>query len=67
MVLVETETKGYVRDTTNMSLINTNKKSYDIYKSQKKIQLKKQEEINELKNELNSLKDLLKTVIESKS
>jgi len=67
MVLVETETVGYVRDTTNMSLINTNKKAYDIYKAQKKIQSQKQSEINDLKNELNSLKELLKSVIESKS
>lgn len=61
MALIQTETSGFLRDTSNMSLVNSNKKAYDIYKQQAKIRAQKEKEIQDLKNELAELKELIKS------
>ena len=62
MSLVSTEQAGFLRDTSNMALINNNKKTYDLYKKQKQIQEEKKQEITNLKNELEELKQLVRSM-----
>lgn len=63
MPLIKTETAGFMRDTSNMALINNNTRAYEIYKNQKKAQSNRQKEIAELKDEIEGLKKLLHSVI----
>ena len=60
MALLQTETGGFLRDTSNMALVSNNKKAYDIYKQQIKIRQQKDQEIETLKSELEELKKLIK-------
>lgn len=66
MALVSTEQAGFLRDTSNMALINNNKKTYDLYKKQKQIQAEKKQEIDTLKTELEELKKMIQLMSQGK-
>ena len=53
-----------VRDNYSKAIINTDKTAYEEYMNRKKNFLRKEEELNSLKNEVGELKDLVKTLID---
>jgi diphthamide synthase (EF-2-diphthine--ammonia ligase) len=59
MALVQTETTGFLRDTTNMALVNNDTRAYEIHKRQSAQRRKQETETQELKDQVQELKDLV--------
>lgn len=58
------DNKGLFRDEKTNSIINCDDLQYNQYLKMKELSLKKNNEINELKMELNEMKETLKYVLE---
>lgn len=58
------DNKGLFRDEKTNSIINCDDLQYNQYLKMKELSLKKNNEINELKMELNEIKETLKYVLE---
>lgn len=63
MALIQTESSNLKRDTTNMALINHNVKAYEIHKNVQAKRIEKEEELNNMKNQIQELKSLLELAL----
>jgi hypothetical protein len=55
----------YSRDMKTGAIINTNEMAYQNYMKSKKVRDQKRREIEDLKDEISEIKDLLKTLIDN--
>mgnify|MGYP000925864499 CR=1 FL=1 len=60
---VQTDVPYLLRDKSNMAIINNDVRKYELYKKSKANQKKKDEELIELKNQLQEMKEMLAQVI----
>jgi len=67
MALIQTEASHFQRDTSNMAVISSNVKGYEIFKRKKTLEEKKNSEISDLKNQVEELKNLISSLITSSS
>ena len=63
---VQTDVPYLIRDKTNMAIINNDVRKYELYKKNKTNQKKKDEELSELKNQLQEMKEMLAQVLQPK-
>ena len=59
MSRVQTREAGFERDTNSKALLNNRKDSFDAYKRKRASQMASSNEIDELKEEILNLKDML--------
>ena len=57
---------GYYRDMKTGAIVNMNKSALEAAKAQKEKRIKDEQEIQELKNDVKEMKELLKHLIDSK-
>lgn len=55
----------YVRDSATNAVINANDQAYENYMKSKRLRDSRRKEIQELKNEIDEIKDLLKSLIDN--
>ncbi len=70
MKLVKTQHPDFFRDESNSALINTNVNAYKQYKlqrEQRKKLARQDKEVNNLKNELDELKQIIKQLVKEKN
>jgi cell division protein FtsB len=58
---------GLVRDTASNAIINKDRKAYQEFKARRRVQKAKDAELEELKNEVNELKELVKSLVKPKT
>lgn len=61
-IKIENET-NYVRDSESNAIINTNVTEYELYKQKRLQQMQSRNEIEEIKQDVRELKDLLQQMI----
>ena len=66
MSLVRIQGTDFIRDTSNMSLINNNIDELEQYKLRRKILQQQRQEIDEIKIEVYDIKKILLQMLESK-
>ena len=66
MSLVRIQGTDFIRDTSNMSLINNNIDELEQYKLRRKILQQQRQEIDEIKTEVYDIKKILLQMLESK-
>ena len=59
MRTIKTNHENFVRDINTGAVLNTNKEAYDAYKKQRTKLLNKDREIDNLKSEMNELRQLV--------
>jgi len=59
---VQTDVPYLLRDKTNMAIINNDVRKYELYKKNKSIQKKKDEEMIELKNQIQEMREILSKI-----
>jgi len=55
----------YVRDPETNAVINTNDQAYENYMKSKRLRDGRRKEIQELKNEIDEIKDILKSLVDN--
>lgn len=66
MALIQTEATHLLRDTTNMAVISNNVKAYEIFKKNKEKQIQRDNEISDLRSQLEEMKALLQNLVLNK-
>ena len=60
---IKIEQTQYVRDVNSKAVLNTNKKALDNYKFARKRKMNEIEDINNMKNDIAELKEMIKTLL----